>query len=117
MAIFGGTYGSLGHNFYGFIESKLKQQAVGIKLLLDQAIFSPLISCTLLTFIYLSKGCSPAVIAEHIIDKLPQLCFVSLFIWIPTHALNSFAVPKKFRLLYFNIIQIFHCTILSAVSH
>lgn len=121
MGLFGALiHAPLGHTFYRFLNGKfasVSPRNIVVKVAIDQIAWMPIFSTLLIAFDGIVAGASPHFIGQYIQQRLAILVLTSWLIWPVSHAANFYIIPAKQRLVFINLVQIFHNTVASLLIH
>mmetsp|Transcript_29465 Transcript_29465/g.80971 ORF Transcript_29465/g.80971 Transcript_29465/m.80971 type:complete len:185 (-) Transcript_29465:132-686(-) len=114
------VHGTLGHYFYGFLDSKMPGTAattVMKKVAIDQTMANPIFGLIFFGYLNFTEGKSWQQYVDKLKADLQTAVVGSWTVWIPAHTINFRFVPPQQRLLYINTIQIFYNVFLSFLGN
>lgn len=119
MMLAGSVFGSLGHFWYTFLDTKFPGQtvkSVSKKLLLEMVVGPPIFFCFFLGIGFLEKKPIENSIQEFKKNFL-VICFADWVVYAPLQAVNFFYVPPKYRVLYVCVLCLAYDVFLSYILH
>ncbi|KAL3678257.1 hypothetical protein R1sor_021213 [Riccia sorocarpa] len=89
---------------------------VGVRLALDQFVFSPIFIAVFISSLMTLEGKSSQIVAKLKQDLWPA-CLANWKLWIPAQAINFMLVPQKLQVGFANIVALAWNTYMSYQSH
>lgn len=104
------------HYWYGALFSAFPKQVL-LRVGLDQFGFAPIFLTSFLSWLWTLEGEPPATLPTKLKENVPAIVVANWSLWIPAQAVNFYAVPVKYHVLFSNFVALLWNAYLSYSSH
>lgn len=104
------------HYWYGALFRAFPKQVL-LRVGLDQFGFAPVFLTSFLSWLWTLEGEPTSTLPTKLRDNVPGIVVANWSLWIPAQAVNFYAVPVKYHVLFSNFVALLWNAYLSYSSH